>query len=208
MKAQGITDYASLIVWHLAKTRDMLTKTNANKKAIYWSNEDTYYMSYKDDDILMWWGHTENIATFKDVYPKQKVVFAPADVYYIDCGMGNKYGAGTFCDPFKTWWTIYNFEPSNYINDGSVLGGELPVWGELSSEFNIHTKLWPRAVSLADKYWGQNVAVDLVSITQRLTAFSEYLNDQGIPSAPITSTWCEMSEHCFSHYGTNQYLNE
>lgn len=45
------------------------------------------------------------------------------DAYYLDCGRGNKYGANSWCDPFKTWWYIYQFEPEDHLNDGSVLGG-------------------------------------------------------------------------------------
>jgi len=111
-------------------------------------------MTYKPDDILMYWGQSANIWAFKDTYPTNGIVFALANYYYLDCGFGNKYGEKTFCDPFKTWWTLYEFEPTDYIDDGSVLGGEAPIWGELNSDLCVNPKIWPRAAALADKYWG------------------------------------------------------
>lgn len=76
------------------------------------------------------------------------------DHYYLDCGRGNKYGLNAGCDPFKTWLFISQFEPTDYMNDGSILGGQVAAWSELFCPDIIHGNLWPRAAVLADKYWG------------------------------------------------------
>jgi hexosaminidase len=107
MNDNGISTYSDLISWHISKTRDVLSSVNSDKTAVYWSNEDTFYMNYKAGDVLMYWGESANIKTFKATYPDNYYVMAPGDIYYIDCGMGNKYGGNSWCDPFKTWWTIY-----------------------------------------------------------------------------------------------------
>lgn len=52
MKELGITTYYELISYHIAKTRDILSAINENKKAMYWSNEDTFYMIYKSGDVV------------------------------------------------------------------------------------------------------------------------------------------------------------
>lgn len=52
----------------------------------------------------------------------------------MDCGYGNKYGGNSWCDPYKTWWTIYSFEPSTYVSDDSVLGGEVTAFSEMFGE--------------------------------------------------------------------------
>lgn len=126
---------------------------------------------------------------------------APGDYYYMDCGFGNKYGGKAWCDPFKTWWQIYSFEPSDYLNDGSILGSEIAIWSELNTDPNLHVKLWPRGAAMADKLWSDNVPTDLVKITQRQNAFAHYLNDRGIPTSPATGRWCEVfGEQCFGKY--------
>lgn len=116
---------------------------------------------------------------------------APGDVYYLDCGFGNKFGNDGWCDPFKTWLHIYRFEPSDYMNDGSILGSEVAVWSEIMDDSNVHVKVWPRGAAMSDKMWGQKTPLDLAAVVKRLNAFGEYLNDRGIPTSPITGRWCE-----------------
>ena len=125
----------------------------------------------------MYWGHADNIKTMKQTYPHQKFIFAPSDFYYMDCGMGNKYGENTFCNPFKTFWTLYSFEPSEYLDDGSVLGGELPAWSELNTPLNIHPKLWPRGGAMSDKLWGElDPNFKIGDLVKRLNAFKTKLS--------------------------------
>jgi len=69
MKEMKISTYSDLITYHILKTRDILANINANKQAIYWSNEDTFYMKYRTEDILMYWGHSASISTLKSTYP-------------------------------------------------------------------------------------------------------------------------------------------
>ena len=116
----------------------------------------------------------------------------------MDCGFGNKYGGNAWCDPFKSWWKIYSFEPTNHISDNSVIGSEIAVWSELNGDINLHVKLWPRGAAMADKLWDNNVPINLVAITQRQVRFSDYLNDRGISTSPVTGRWCEaFADHCF-----------
>jgi hypothetical protein len=98
----------------------------------------------------------------------------------------------------KTWWRIYSFEPSDYLNDTRMLGSEVPVWSEIMSGESIHAKIWPRAAAMADKLWSPKVKIDLVAITQRQTHFKDYLINRGTPASPISGRWCEVNaEHCF-----------
>lgn len=158
-------------------------------------------MRYKDNDVLVYWGVSADIKTLKSTYPKQYYVLAPKDYDYLDCGMGNKYGEKTHCDPFKTWLRIYSFEPTDYVQGTQVLGGELAMWSEISGDLNIHAKTWPRSAALGEKYWSDNVDLDLVKLVDRMNGFTKSLTDRGIPSSPITGYYCEIhSDHCFAPY--------
>jgi len=152
----------------------------------------------------MFWGYSSSIAELKSLYPSNYLVFSLGDYYYLDCGMGNKYGGNSWCDPYKTWWRIYEFDPQTYLDDPFVLGGEVTMFSELSGDMNIHSKLWPRVVSLADVYWNDfDSNIDLVAISDRLNAFADILKDKVTPTSPITGTWCEInSDRCFSPYGS------
>lgn len=57
----NLADYPALINYYLARARDLLTTINPNKRALYWSNDDTFYMKYKDQDVLVFWGASTSI---------------------------------------------------------------------------------------------------------------------------------------------------
>lgn len=68
MKHNKISDYNGLVLYHLSKTRDILSKINKNKKAMYWSNEDTFSYRYKDGDIIQYWGKITGIKEMAKLY--------------------------------------------------------------------------------------------------------------------------------------------
>ena len=115
MTDHDLADYDALIVYHMQQARGNLTAVNSDKVALYWSNPDTFYQQYNAGDIVVYWGESQNITNMTDIYPTNQYILAPGDIYYMDCGFGNKYGANSWCDPFKTWWDIYSFEPSDYV---------------------------------------------------------------------------------------------
>lgn len=174
---------------------------------MYWSNEDTFYQHIQDGDILVYWGESTNIGVMIDTYPTQYYVIGAGDYFYMDCGFGNKYGGDSWCDPFKSWWTIYSFEPSDYTTQTSVdrmLGSQIVTYTELNKDDNIHVKTWPRGAALADKQWGPLGELNLSEVVQRQLKFAEFLESKGIPTSPITGHWCELNaDFCFaSPYAT------
>lgn len=122
---------------------------------------------------------------------------APSDYYYLDCGRGNMFGGNSWCEPYKTWWTIYQFDPEDYIKDDSVLGGQVAAWSEVISEGVLHATLWPRAAALADKLWGVKQSTDLKAIVMRLNNLAQKLNQMGISAGAVTDGRCELTGECF-----------
>ena len=204
MNKRGIKTYSELIVSHITKVRAMLSTMNAKKRAIYWSNPDTFYQKYANGDILMYWGEsTDNMTAFFETYPNQLYVMSPVDYFYLDCSFGNKYGGKSWCDPMKTWARIHAYEPSVYNKGKQILGAEVPVWSEIMSDQSVHEKIWPRAAAMSDKMWGplDNSTNYLVGVAQRQIAFGDFLTARNIPVSHITGRWCEIyTERCFSKH--------
>lgn len=71
MDSLGLDTYQDLIVYWMGNAREILTSINAEKTAMYWSNEDTFYQRYQDGDILVYWGESANIGVMLDTYPMQ-----------------------------------------------------------------------------------------------------------------------------------------
>ena len=147
----------------------------------------------------MYWGEAVLISEMLRLYPEQQYVLAPADYYYLDCGFGDPFGGDSWCDPMKTWWRIYSFEVSDYVQGSAALGAEVPVWSEIMNEDAVMQKTWPRAAAMADKHWGPKVETDLAAITRRQIHFREYLNSRGMAGTFISGRWCEeYPEYCFA----------
>ena len=176
MKQRGLKTYDDLISYHIGKVRKSISDKYPKKTCAYWSNEATLYQKLREDDVLVYWGLSKDIGLMKKTYPKNKIVMSAKDFYYMDCGLSNKYGSITHCDPYKSYWTIYSFEPSDYVNDGTVLGSELAGWSELFTDAILHSRLWLRAAALPDRLWGPKPStVDVAALVNRLNAFGEKL---------------------------------
>jgi hexosaminidase len=195
----NLTTDSEVVAWHMNKTRSIIKEINQNKVAAYWSDDYSLDQIYEDGNLIVYWGKAGNISKMIETYPNQQYVLATGDYYYMDCGFGNKYGNKAWCDPFKTFWTIYQLEPSDYLNDTlKMWGSEIATFSELNGDENIHIKTWPRGAAMADKIWGPLVDTDLIKIVERQVMFANYLNNRGIPTSPVTGRYCEaFADHCF-----------
>lgn len=199
MQQNKIPSNEALMNYWVNKARGILTSINANKTAIYWSNEDTYYLQVKPTDYLEFWGFTSNLTQLATLYPNNKIIISPGDRFYLDCGMGNKYGGNSWCDPYHTWYSIYTLEPTQYLSASQVLGGEVVMFGELVNDFVIDGKIWPRAAAMADRFWNENVALNVTAVIGRLQALYDTMTYHGIGASPITGHYCEKNlNFCFS----------
>ena len=56
MNDNNISTYEDLFQLHINKVKKIVNEINPNKRTLYWSNEDTLYLKFKPEDILMYWG--------------------------------------------------------------------------------------------------------------------------------------------------------
>ncbi len=71
MKENNITidsRYNNLIIWFQNKTRNMLRGLYKDKVALYWSDIDTYYQKYQDNDVIVYWGNSGKFEPVKELY--------------------------------------------------------------------------------------------------------------------------------------------
>lgn len=204
MRKNNIPDYLALQTYYIKRVRDMFTQLDNKKKAVYWSNEDTFKVKYKEEDVLQYWGESKNIKQLISTYPNNQYIMSPYDYFYLDCGLGDNFGGVAWCGDFKTWVKMYLFEPTNFgLKESSVLGGEACAWSEMMNSDNVESRLWPRALSLAETFWEpkRTQEVNLTSLVMRLDAFSKRLNKLDIPTMGITGQYCEIHTHeCFQKW--------
>lgn len=152
-----------------------------NRTAVYW--EDVLLDAQikvessvlpKEHTILQTWNNGP-VNTKRIVAAGYRVIVSSSEYYYLDCGHGGFLGndsqydqqgggggsdGGSWCAPFKTWQTIYNYDITDGLVDEEerklVLGGEVALWSEQADPTVLDSRLWPRASAFAESLWSGN----------------------------------------------------
>ncbi|KIM43091.1 glycoside hydrolase family 20 protein [Hebeloma cylindrosporum] len=112
-------------------------------------------VTLSNETIVMVWISSQNAAAV--AAKKLRLVHAPSDYFYLDCGAGEWIGndptGNSWCDPFKSWQKAYTFDPLANLTAAEVpfvLGGQQLLWTEQSSAQNLDSIVWPRAAVSAE----------------------------------------------------------
>ncbi|KAI9487777.1 MAG: glycoside hydrolase superfamily [Benjaminiella poitrasii] len=222
---QGIQDYMKANKFSSAKdiwfefTNNILNfiTTKTKKRPIIWEDPIKDGGSYPKDTVVQVWVNPPGTYTALG----HDVIVSNYDYFYLDCGHGGwvgnderyisptqvetsedlfNYGGsgGSWCAPFKTWQRIYSFDMTYGINKndtGKVLGGEVAIWAEQTSEHVIDGRLWPRSSAAAEVYWsgsydnkGNRRTVKTAS--ERFYDWTYRLQARGIQAEPTQPKYC------------------
>ncbi|KAJ2783888.1 Glucosamine-6-phosphate isomerase (Glucosamine-6-phosphate deaminase) (GNPDA) (GlcN6P deaminase) [Coemansia javaensis] len=173
------------------------------KERVGMSWEETLFHSEytpPKDTIIQTWIDEQSIP--KTVAKGYRSVASPAASYYLDCGHGSwltNHDGGSWCDPFKTWMHIYNFDPWANVTDSAqrklIIGAEVALWSEQSDTVTLDKYMWPRAAAMAETAWsGKTDASGHVRTTgevaQRLHNQRFRMVGRGIGAEPLQPLWC------------------
>ncbi|GAB4832616.1 Beta-hexosaminidase 2 [Ancistrocladus abbreviatus] len=189
-----------------------------NRTAVYW--EDVLL----DDNIRVapsvlpperaimqtWNGGPDN--TKRLVSAGYRTIVSSSDYYYLDCGHGGFVGndsqydqpqgtshgkGGSWCAPFKTWQTIYDYDITFGLNEKEselVLGGEVALWSEQADATVLDGRLWPRAAAMGEALWSGNRdnkgKKRYAEATDRLNEWRHRMVQRGVNAEPIQPLWC------------------
>lgn len=175
-------DGRDLSVKFQSRQRDMIS----DRKAMYWG--DSPY-SGKQYDITHMWGGFGGASN-------HYLVASYAGDFYLDCGLGNLFGGdGTWCEPLKTWHSIYRHTLDMEKNSEWFIGVENTLFGEMNNDATTDNKVWPRAAATGELTWnGWNGTQGLMSgVADRLIAQVKRMVSRGISATPVTTTYCELN---------------
>ncbi|KAJ1878654.1 Beta-hexosaminidase 2 [Kickxella alabastrina] len=109
------------------------------------------------------------------------------------------YDGNSWCDPFKTWMHVYNFDPLANISDAAqrklVIGAEVALWSEQTDSTVLDGRLWPRACAMAETAWsgksdGSGHVRTTGEVAQRLHDQRFRMVGRGINAEPMQPLWC------------------
>ncbi|KAK7243657.1 hypothetical protein RIF29_38465 [Crotalaria pallida] len=189
-----------------------------NRTVVYWEDvllSGTVHVPStilpKEHVILQTWNNGHN-NTKRIVSSGYRAIVSSADFYYLDCGHGDFVGnnsvydnqtssdsnnGGSWCGPFKTWQTIYNYDIAYGLSDEEaklVLGGEVALWSEQADATVVDARLWPRTSAMAETLWSGNRnergVKRYAEATDRLNEWRSRMVSRGIGAEPIQPLWC------------------
>ncbi|KAL3537260.1 hypothetical protein ACH5RR_000626 [Cinchona calisaya] len=191
---------------------------NQNRTVVYW--EDVLLdpnvsvaasVLPQKNVILKTWNNGPN-NTKKLVEAGYRVIVSSAEFYYLDCGHGGWAGndsrynqppgtnlgnGSSWCAPFKTWQTIYNYDITYglHIEEAKlVLGGEVVLWSKQADPAVMDPRIWPRASAMAETLWSGNRDSTgmkrYAEATDRLNEWRNRMVTRGIGAEPIQPLWC------------------
>ncbi|XP_022747232.1 beta-hexosaminidase 2-like [Durio zibethinus] len=190
-----------------------------NRTAVYWEDVllddkvkvDPSFLP-REHTILQTWIHGTN-STKKITEAGYRAIVSSSDFYYLDCGHGgflgndsqydqqtaggNSGNGGSWCGPFKTWQTIYNYDITNGLSEDEaklVLGGEVALWSEQADPTVLDSRIWPRTSAMAEALWSGNRDESgkkrYAEATDRLNEWRYRMVSRGIKAEPIQPLWC------------------
>ncbi|TKY49470.1 Beta-hexosaminidase 2 [Spatholobus suberectus] len=189
-----------------------------NRTVVYWEDvllDETVHVSStilpKEHVILQTWNHGHN-NTKRIVSSGYRAIVSSSDFYYLDCGHGeflgnnssydqqtgdDKDNGGSWCGPFKTWQTIYNYDIAYGLSEEEaklVLGGEVALWSEQADSTVLDGRIWPRTSAMAESLWSGNRDEKgmkrYAEATDRLNEWRSRMVSRGIGAEPIQPLWC------------------
>ena len=194
MKSKNLSDENELFNFFNEEISKIVSNYT-QKEMIHWIYEKDMNSTWRNGSVVEFWGFAENINAFKQAFPNQKHILAPDDVFYLDWGVGNRYG-GSLGTGYNTWANMEVFEPTDYYDedDDRLLGGEACMWSELCTPYNVYFKVWPRLAVMSSIFWepSRKGKHDWETIVKDLVAFRDHIQANGIPADKISSKYCEM----------------
>ncbi|KAJ2080237.1 Glucosamine-6-phosphate isomerase (Glucosamine-6-phosphate deaminase) (GNPDA) (GlcN6P deaminase) [Coemansia sp. RSA 988] len=173
------------------------------QKKVGMSWEETLFHSEytpPKDTIIQTWIDEQSIP--KTVAKGYRSIASPSASYYLDCGHGSwltNYDGNSWCDPFKSWMHIYNFDPFANVTDSEqrklIIGAEVALWSEQSDTVTLDKYLWPRAAAMAETAWTGKTDADghvrtTAEVTQRMHDQRFRMVGRGIGAEPLQPLWC------------------
>ncbi|TXG55733.1 hypothetical protein EZV62_017046 [Acer yangbiense] len=189
-----------------------------NRTVVYWEDvllDDLVKVGSSflppEHTILQTWNNGPN-NTKRIVKAGYRAIVSSSEFYYLDCGHGDFLGndsqydqpdggntrnGGSWCGPFKTWQTIYNYDITYGLSEEEaklVVGGEVALWSEQADPTVVDARLWPRTSAMAEALWSGNRdergKKRYSEATDRLNEWRYRMVSRGIGAEPIQPLWC------------------
>ncbi|KAF2878771.1 hypothetical protein ILUMI_27398 [Ignelater luminosus] len=178
MKEHNIESYKELENYYIQKILNI--SHNLTKKPILWEDAFTNSVNLTSSTTVQIWKDLKIIGGWKRT--ADKVTKAGLPILLSACWYLDRLESG------GDWRKFYNCEPLSFIGNDQqkalVLGGEACMWTEVVNQYNIESRVWPRASAVAEKLWSAENADTYWNAAKRLEEHACRMNKRGIEAQP------------------------
>lgn len=164
MKKNNIPDVHKLHRYFNLRILDILTKYN--KKMIGW--DETLLPEMPTNIVIQSWRGIKSL--FESA--KKGYMSILSNGYYIDLIQPTDFHY--FNDPLPDSLELSNEEKER------ILGGETTMWSELVTPETIDSRIWPRTIAIAERFWSPAHHRDINSMYARSEIISYQLEELGL----------------------------
>ncbi|RZC35144.1 beta-hexosaminidase subunit alpha-like [Asbolus verrucosus] len=172
MKKNDIKTYSQLEDFYVQKVLDLLH--NLNSKHLVWEEVFVNGVNIPNSTVVHIW-RDDGIETLNNVTKAGKLAIFSSCWYLDHLAEGGD------------WLKFYNCEildfPGTDQQKKLVLGGEACMWTESVNEYNLISRVWPRASAAAEKLWSAK-NIDVEDAATRLEEHACRMNHRGIQAEP------------------------
>lgn len=124
------------------------------------------------------------------------LIFAFHDVLHLDCGLGSWVSRDeNWCSPYHAWTKIYELDLKEIAGEHQkqIVGAAVVLGSEISDEQSIDSRIWPRAVALAERLWS-DPSTKYRQAEPRILLQRERMVENGIRADALQPEWCVQNE--------------
>jgi hexosaminidase len=162
-KKNGLKDNAALQLYFNRRVLQIVTKHG--KQMIGW--DEILHPDLPKDAVVESWQGAESLATAAN------------------SGFNGILAAPYYLDKMFNTSVYYSADPASASNPLSpdagahILGGEAAMWGEVVSEENIESRIWPYSAAIAERLWSPREVTDIPDMYRRLDIVTFRLEEAG-----------------------------
>jgi len=147
-----------------------------NRTPVNWQEVFDEDLDLPSNAIIQVW---KDFATLDAVVKAgYRAILANYDAWYLDCGFAN------WC-PYCSWLDMWNNDPLSGgpltpAEQKLILGGEVCMWGELVSDTNFDSRVWPRSAAVGERLWSPQTVTAVPDAFTRILKHNCRLAVRGI----------------------------
>ena len=186
MKRLGLKDNAALQAYFNHRLVDILQKHG--RRMVGW--DEILNPNLRKDIVVQSWQSSEALAASARM------------------GFDGFLSAPYYLDKMERTSKYYASDPSDKTLDAAqaahILGGEVCAWGELLSQENLDSRIWPYSAAIAERFWSPSDVTDIPDMYRRLETVSLDLEEVGSRHVTSMEVMLRQISTTSDHSGSDQ----